>query len=279
MPITPLISGEAVRAAYAAAPEYVKDAFDSEVTTEAITRLQEAYKIHVDVVGELGKEVGYLLLGLTSPVEFLNRLVRGGLDESTALHITEEVNKQIFTPLRAKLQSNTTSSSTPVATPLEKSPAPAGSSLPGPSTAVPVEAPPPQVEPTPRVKPIEQKIDEVTAVQTPVFITPERASAPTPERVETKPAMRTMAHDVELMNRGDATVRNAVAQPTIEPSVPIPIPQPVSPKEPSMAPYVPSPREDTELPRQTLHTTSPSRKEITDTLKQYGIDPYREPVE
>lgn len=98
------ITGEQVRTAYAAAPAPIREAFSSEDTTKIILDLQNRHKLHVDSTGVLGRQVGYLLLGLISPMEFLGGLVEAGVSAEAAKDIVSEVNEQVFIPLRAKMQ-------------------------------------------------------------------------------------------------------------------------------------------------------------------------------
>ena len=98
------ITGEQVRAAYAAAPAPIRVAFSSEDTVRILMSLQARHKLHVDVAGLLGKHVGYLLLGLMSPMEFLGALIESGVSAEVAKDIVNEINEQIFIPLRSKMQ-------------------------------------------------------------------------------------------------------------------------------------------------------------------------------
>lgn len=99
-----IISKEEARAAYNTAPEAIRNAFNSEATMEAIQNIRNTYGLHVDIAGELGKEVGYMLLGLLSPSEFFGDLILAGIDEKNARIILEELNTKIFIPLQRSIK-------------------------------------------------------------------------------------------------------------------------------------------------------------------------------
>lgn len=62
--------------------------------------LKSRYQLHVDAAGQIGKEIGYLLLGVISPMEFIGRLVDSGVDGVTAKNIANDINTEIFLPLQ-----------------------------------------------------------------------------------------------------------------------------------------------------------------------------------
>lgn len=107
------IPKEQLLAAYQRAPQEVRDAFNGEVTAEIIMDMKTKYRLHVDVAGNLGNEVGYMLLGLRSPAEFFGNLMLSGTDEQTSRAIMEEVSQRIFIPLKRQMTAQT-SASTPV---------------------------------------------------------------------------------------------------------------------------------------------------------------------
>lgn len=217
--------------AYAKAPEAIQEAFSSELTADVVSDIKAKFRLHVDVAGNLGKEVGYLMLGLINPAEFFGGLMLAGTDEATAKGIMEEINSRIFIPLKQQVSgagkapapAPVTYAETPVAeektTPMVPPPAldyePARAAiLPGSSESVPVIAP---SNPTPAQQPV----------------------MPAPQEVHT------MMNDMLAAKQAPAPAPVVSAQPTT-PSVP-PTPAP--------APLRPSP-----------------------IAKDYGVDPYREPV-
>lgn len=198
------IPKEKVIAAYQSAPEVVREAFNSEVTSQIILDMKTTHRLHVDVAGTLASEVGYLLLGLRSPAEFFGNLMLSGTDEQTARSIMEEVNNRIFIPLRNQVRSKSSSE------------------LVQPYTAQ---------EPAPR--PIQQPL------------------APTPTIEYTPPAPVTL------------------------PGSPEPAPMPVPPVSVS----APEPVQNT-APIQDFSAPIPLQKPEPQNpiRKDYGADPYREPI-
>lgn len=98
------ISGDRVRQAYKEAPLPIRDTFNSDKISRIVLDMRSKYQLHVDTAGVLGKEIGYLLLGLTSPMEFLGRLVAAGVEGNAAKHIASDINEQIFIPLQKAMK-------------------------------------------------------------------------------------------------------------------------------------------------------------------------------
>lgn len=93
-----------IQAAFANAPAPVQEAFLSEDTAIFSEKLRTEYGLHVDVAGRIGSSLGRLLLGLTSPAEFLADLVSRGVQQDVANKILNDLNTQIFVPLREKMR-------------------------------------------------------------------------------------------------------------------------------------------------------------------------------
>lgn len=91
---------EQVLTAYNDAPALVRAAFNDEKTTELVIEFQKRFQLHVDKVGLLAKEVGYLLLGLTDSNKFSIHLKEGGFPDSTISEIANEINQKIFSQIR-----------------------------------------------------------------------------------------------------------------------------------------------------------------------------------
>lgn len=86
--------------AYSAAPVAVREAMGSKVTAGTIAQLQATYNLHVDVVGNISKAIGYMLLGLIDPKTFYTFLTEQSISAENATAITQEINTQIFLPLQ-----------------------------------------------------------------------------------------------------------------------------------------------------------------------------------
>ncbi len=100
------IPTERVLEAYGAAPSFVREAFNAEKTTTFLVYLREKYGFHIDTAGMLGKQVGYLLLGLVNPSDFYRAIVAAGMSEDIAKKVTEEINQNIFMPLNQGLRAS-----------------------------------------------------------------------------------------------------------------------------------------------------------------------------
>ena len=180
---------EQVHAAYRRAPEAVQAAFGSETTADIVMDLKTKYRLHVDTAGSLGKEIGYLLLGMRSPAEFFGNLMLEGADEQTARGIMQEVNERIFMPLKRQM----TSSEAP-ARPIETyAPVTAPARAPQPEAAVSapsIEYPPAQSLPG-SSEPVPQKPDASSNLAA----TAEPAPALTPEGVSGQKIIKEYASD------------------------------------------------------------------------------------
>lgn len=93
------ITKEQVLQAYNAAPGHVREKFNDEKTTQLIVDLQSRLGRND---GILGKETGYLLLGLTDPKTFASNLSSEGFSDSAIREINKELNDKIFLSLQQK---------------------------------------------------------------------------------------------------------------------------------------------------------------------------------
>jgi len=96
---------EQIKAMYENLPEDLKDAIFSVDMTEIIKKIGEKHGLHIDKIGELGNETGMVMLGVTSPKDFIPNLSkRIGGDKENLRKIAEEVNAQIFRRVRESLK-------------------------------------------------------------------------------------------------------------------------------------------------------------------------------
>jgi hypothetical protein len=244
------ISHEQYIAAFNKLPVPIRSYLIDDEMASVIQAIGTKYNLHVDIIGTLGKGASYMLMGIQSPAETLGELVLAGVDGATAQKILEDLNSQIFIPVREHVKNykegdeeqveDTTHAEMLVQT---STPTPAVSQSPEPvpqPTPVIVSAPQttPSIPPTPP-----------TPVMPQVSVAP--TSPATPEQ-----SMRTMASDVDALHQHRAPEPIPYsAPPPVIPPVPIPpaIPARTTPPPPN-------------LPGAPL-------------TKEYGNDPYREPVE
>lgn len=294
--------------AYQNAPDLVREAFNSPKSVEVVGSIQSKNQIHIDKIGELGKTVGYLLLGLLSPAEFYGQMIAEGIPQDAANQIVDEINTKIFQPLQQKIRANAPAEHIipeepvdqfvpgiaqlqpkPVRTP-ESAPQPAY--IPPTPVAVPVPPPAPVVQPA--AAPIPPAFQPVpTAI----------SSVPAPVEPQ-QPLVRTMASDMEeakhphapapFVSRPMYTNTPAPQSParsfqtssvpsttasvqhlpgsmpaTPVPAAPIPAPQPSVTPEPQQA----VPTWQPPVPRPIEPAAPVNQNPI---IKEYGTDPYRE---
>lgn len=170
--------------------------------------------------------------------------------------------------------------------PIQSAPAPSVMT----SAPVPPPAPTPVAfTPAPQNPPVPVVLPEPTPVMASEAMEPQR------------PTMRTMVSDVEQMKHGQAPhaymrgsvptfTQTPVSQPvpTMAPreTASVPSSQPTHTPPPAIhvtpPPYIPpvaQPPSQTPVPTHPPRRPEPTAEEVTHSLKQYGIDPYREPIE
>jgi hypothetical protein len=90
---------------YNALPLDVQTAMSSVDTIGKMQSIGQKHELHIDQIGELGKETGLVMLGLTHPSAYVKNLTeRLNLDRGKATEIARDVNEQIFKPIRESLK-------------------------------------------------------------------------------------------------------------------------------------------------------------------------------
>jgi len=98
-------SQEKIDAQYKKLPEPLREALYSAENAQKIFEIGKKNGLNVDKIGLLAEEVGYVILGLTRGNEFANFLKEMlQINEEKAHAIVEEVNLQIFSPIREDLK-------------------------------------------------------------------------------------------------------------------------------------------------------------------------------
>ena len=86
-------------------PEQLKDAIVSVDNARIINGVGRKYGLHIDQIGGLAEETGYILLGVVHPTEFVSNLSkRLGIDRVVASQIASDINYQIFLKIREVLK-------------------------------------------------------------------------------------------------------------------------------------------------------------------------------
>ena len=90
---------------YKKLPETLRDQLMSVENAEHIFEVGKKFGLTIEQTGFLGEESGFVVLGLTHPKDFVRRLSeRLGIDMEMTKAIAQEVNHQIFFPLREMLR-------------------------------------------------------------------------------------------------------------------------------------------------------------------------------
>lgn len=86
-------------------PADLKEAILSVETAEKMALLRDKHSLMLDQAGELGDELGLLMIGLTKQKDFVvNITKRLGIPTEKAVQISVDINKEILNPVRASLQ-------------------------------------------------------------------------------------------------------------------------------------------------------------------------------
>jgi hypothetical protein len=86
-------------------PTALQEAVDSVEITDEIKEIGKKYNLHIDVLGLLVDEVHRVMKGDTQVADFTKLLEKNlGLERKTASSIVEDLNKQVFFPIRAYMK-------------------------------------------------------------------------------------------------------------------------------------------------------------------------------
>ena len=99
------LTAEQIREIYIKLPQDLKDAILGVDSTDIMRKIGEKHKLAIDKIGKMVGEAGYVMLGVTHPNEFIANLVeRLEVDKEKARIIAQEINEQIFKPVRESLR-------------------------------------------------------------------------------------------------------------------------------------------------------------------------------
>src|SRR3989344_5085641 len=86
-------------------PDDLRKALFARTTTDTIQSIGKNAGLPIDKIGELADETGRVMLGFTSPSDYVKNLVsRLGAPQEKARAIAEEINQKIFQPVRESLK-------------------------------------------------------------------------------------------------------------------------------------------------------------------------------
>jgi hypothetical protein len=231
--------------------------------------LTQKYRLHADQADIFQQGYLFLLLGVNTPEEFMEKLRANGISEEAIGGLLKDVNEMVFVPLRKK---ETEQTATPVAQPAPRA-----------STPPPMKPPPPpdipSISPPAAIPQPPMSVPSSVSVPKPppaAVVAPKTVSTPAPQIPHNPdhPTMRTMATDMQeaKAHHMPEALFSRPAPVSGPPSASIrvvtPPPMPPPPTRQADIPAPPSPR-----------ASPPPNLPGTPLEKQYGTDPYHEPIE
>jgi hypothetical protein len=272
------VTKEQLLAAYEQAPKEIQDSLDDGAAMDFMFGVQKRYDMHIDVSGKVIEHIQYMLLGLLAPGEFINNLIALGIDKAVAQQITADLNKEVFIPLRDQIKHTGGTFLNTTATTLPQTPSMQVFSPPAAAQKQPQQ----EVSsiPRPSINVLEQSRVATTQPATPqqqeTWIPPQAQSSSAASVAPAHPQIRTMQHDMELIQHpgSGAVLPSAQATPARAfqtasvPFTAVPIPTTPTP--------IPVPHQ--EITRQISQTPPTSAPQHVLTPVPGGADPYREPI-
>lgn len=262
--------------------------------TPVARNLMAKYSLRIDQAGVLEREIMLLLMGIDNPDEFVQALVEEAkLDQKTVSSIVQEVNAQIFIPLREQEKK---ASQQTTAVPAEvKPPQGAKESAPIPRLVVPTAPTPPrpEVQPSPRpsVAPsgvglIIPKVEPPAAPEK-FFHLQNKIPPTTPEATHASSETPQGTAKGAVLRPPAPSLREVLAAVTAEKHSQSPMPpisSSVSPAPPANLPGAMPPQPILEVrPSPVIPKVEPPKPATPPAppapAKPYSVDPYREPIE
>lgn len=188
------ITQEDIMAKYQDLPEDLQKALVSASFSNAITETGKKFELAIDKVGELADETGKVMLGLTSPSDYVKNLTaRLGVPQEKAKMIAEEINQKVFQPVRESLKRVHGLATPPPAPPLSRGGEKVEISPPLQGGVGKVKKPLPTIadlgiDRLPKKEEIASYVEEIKAKIPPIFVKniPQSASRPASEPETTK---------------------------------------------------------------------------------------------
>lgn len=254
------------------APPFIRAFVEDGEFSAFVERLADKFSLETGLRARISNELLMTLLGITSPTELPDNLRNeAGVPEAFIPGIIEEAREGIFEPLIARgggepapdlpmvvPASQTQPAPVPVAaaiSPLATFHVEAARAAIPQTQAAPARPPMPAAPPRPVPPP-----PRIEAMPPPV--PPQPASAPSAYDFHA----RTMASDIEAMQPGKGTGTPRPPSMPARPAATPPVSSPITAPKPPAPPVAAAP-------------SAPSASEVHADLRQYGVDPYREPIE
>lgn len=267
---------EALKQVMPALPPAIRHYFAEGRLIPVVRGLVSKYGIRIDQAGILEREVMLLLMGLETSTEFVEALAEEAkIDDETIGKIVQDINEQIFIPLRAEMEHGAATAVQPaqsVARPVVAAapeqpppPPPAAKSSSLPPQYVPeypqgIYAPPPQ---SPRYQQQENAAAYIHHVAPLPKQSPVNKIQPTPA----KPAPVVSPKPQEITDRA------RLLEDREEPHINFPAPPRAAARTAPPPPNLPG-----TFPEHSVPVAEPIVQKPLQT-RPYSVDPYREPID
>ena len=239
-------------------PKPVQDFVLGEERDQIILSLSKKHNLHVDQAGDFERAILHMLLGVASPDDFVQELRNTGIPQTNIDAITVDVNEQIFKPLRRRERELGAVSATP------------------PKAEPPFKRNPTQASESDRgMRTMEADMTKATSVaqETPVYQPPYNPASQT--QTYWVPVSITATPQPYMSTEPPPMYAQPVQAPPPTPPPPVETPRAKEPVPPP-PPVQPVLERDWEPPPPpNLPTAEPASTPIR---KEYGADPYREPI-
>lgn len=302
--------------AYRSTPQQIQDFIVEGELVKQVVLIGKKNQLHIDVLGNVVQTTRNLLIGLLKPDQFVAELKSMGVAENIIAEITKTLNEKVFGPMR-KAQEEALKK--PVQQTQAPAPKPASVPAGKPVASVPQAQKPATVQPTtsrqaaslPTQKqgsapqtlrpnePIQLEVPPVPKpVQAPTQIRPAPpVHTPTQNTPPARPVVHTMMRDAQ--HAGDTPTKLVPPQPVTPPPMTPQVPKPTTPaasplhvaqvatQQPthSVTPPMQTPTFTEKVPpsnsagMQKSNPPVPTPRPSAESVKKYGTDPYREPIE
>jgi hypothetical protein len=242
--------------------------------------LMKKYGLHADQGGILEREIMLLLMGIENPDEFTQALVgEAQLDQQTVNSIVQDVNAQIFLPLREEMRNGTQNTQPPVPPSV---PPPVPQLQEPPRMTMPV--PPPRVN-----APIPNYASSRTVIPANPQM-PVRESQVVASMLKYTPPPPRPASSVNAFSRGPfGPASRSVNTPSApqmledheEPHIEFraPAPRVAPPPPPNLPGAMPNMDPMAEPPMQSINRITQPPAAPPSPMRSYSSDPYHEPID
>ena len=110
----PRYTVEKMNETFAKMPEHIRSVMFSEQRIDATKKIQERYQLHIDQLGKLIDEIGYVFVGLEKSTDFTKNIKESlGLEQPTAEQVATDCNNEIFAKIRESLKQMEENKNTP----------------------------------------------------------------------------------------------------------------------------------------------------------------------